>query len=95
MIITLLSMCKYQFTYITHVIYALLSENERCLYCKYVHIHVHLSITVCTIGSSPKIYQKVTDISDELIQNLYIQSQKPDYMEMKISVNDHHTPENV
>ena len=39
-------MCKYQFTYLTHVIYALLSENETCLYCKYVYIHVHLSITV-------------------------------------------------
>ena len=41
-----------------------------------LHIHVHLSITVCTIGSLPQIYQKVTDISDELTQNLYIQSQK-------------------
>ena len=58
-------------------------------------LHEHLSITVCTIGSSPKIYQKVTDIYYELIQNLYIQSQKSDYMEMKISVNDHHTSENV
>ena len=38
---------------------------------------------------------KVTDIYDELIQNLYIQSQKSDYMEMKISVNDHHTSENA
>ena len=38
--------------------------------------HVHLSITVCTIANLPKIYQNVTDISDELIQNLYIQSQK-------------------
>ena len=47
------------------------------------------------IGSSPKMYQKVTHISDELIQNLYIQSQKLNYMEMKMSVNDHHTAENV
>ena len=52
-------------------------------------------MTVGTIGSSPKIYQKVTDIYDELIKNLYIQSQKSDYMEMKISVDDNHTSENV
>ena len=70
-------------------------KNETCLYCKYLHVHLHLSITVGTIGSSPKIYQKVTDISDELTQNIYIQSQKSDYMEMKISVNDNHTSENV
>ena len=38
---------------------------------------------------------KVTDISDELIQNLYIQSQKLNDMEMKMSVNDHHTSENL
>ena len=44
--------------------------------CKYLHIHVHLSITVYTIANLPKIYQKITDISDELIQNLYIQLQK-------------------
>ena len=50
--------------------------NYTCRYCKYVHIHVHLSITVCTIANLPNIYQKVTDISDEIIQNLYIQSQK-------------------
>ena len=45
--------------------------------------------------SLPKIYQKtVTDISDELTQNLYIQSQKNEIdIEMKMSVNDHHTYE--
>ena len=38
---------------------------------------------------------KVTDISDELIQNLYIQLQKRNYMEMNMSVNNHQTSENV
>ena len=42
-----------------------------------------------------KKYQKVTDISDELIQNLYIQLQKRNYMEMNMSVNNHQTSENV
>ena len=32
---------------------------------------------------------------DELIQNLYIQSQKSDYMEMEISVHDNHTFDNL
>ena len=66
-----------------------------CLYCKYLHIHLHIYITVGTIGSSPKIYQKVSYMYDELIQNLYIQSQKSDYMEMKISVHDNHTSDNL
>ena len=56
---------------------------------------MHLSITVYTIANLPKIYQKVTDISDELIQNLYIQLQKRNYMEMNMSVNNHQPSENV
>ena len=44
--------------------------------CKYVHIHIHLSITIYTIANLPKIDQQVTDISEELMQNLYIQLQK-------------------
>ena len=42
-----------------------------------------------------KIYQKVTDISDKLIHYLYIQSQEVNDMEMKMSVKDHHTSENL
>ena len=34
-------------------------------------------------------------MSDELIQNLYIQLQKRNYMEMNMSVNNHQTSENV
>ena len=42
-----------------------------------------------------KKYKKVTYIYDEHTQNLYIQSQKSDYMGMKISLNDNQTSENV
>ena len=32
---------------------------RHCLYCKHLHIHLHFSTTVGTIGTSPKIYKKL------------------------------------
>ena len=48
---------------------------------------------MCTIGTSQKIFKKLTSIHDELAHNLYIYYRTSDYMEMKISLNDHNTSE--
>ena len=31
-----------------------------CLYCKYLHLYLHFSKTVGTIGTSPKLYKEIT-----------------------------------
>ena len=43
---------------------------KHCLYCKYLHLHLHFSTTVGTIPTSPKIYKKVTCVCYELTQKL-------------------------
>ena len=56
-----------------------------------VHIHLHHAIIIGTIGTSQKIYKKLTSIYYELTHNLYIHYITSDYMQMKISLNDHNS----
>ena len=41
-----------------------------CLYCKYLHLYLHFSKTVGTIGTSPKLYKEITCVYFKLSQYL-------------------------
>ena len=91
MIITLMRICKYYFTDIT--VMSFFHHYHKMKDVNIVHIHLHHTIIIRTIGTFTKIYKKMTSIYYELTHNFYIYYRTSNYMEMKISVNDHNTCE--
>ena len=71
MIITLVRIYKFYFAYVTLILFSThYKKMKHVLYCKYLHLSLHFSKTVGTIGTSPKLYKEITCVYFKLSQYL-------------------------